>query len=128
MADLSANEKTLAQKIALALFTLLAFLGVTAITDVLDEIVAVAKTFDPTIKPQIKDVGDTLLDALATGGNEIKDTTVQTQFQKWIGIIHGAWDAIEGGTGPIVAFFDGLIQGHKAKKLAEEAQATKVGA
>jgi hypothetical protein len=120
---LTDKEKSLAGKIALFLITLLKFLGVQSALDVLDEIVLQAKTVEAAPAPALKDVGDTLLDALATGGTLIPDVNTQTVFEKWVGIIKGAWDAIEGGSGPLLALIKGLISGHEAKKKAQAANA-----
>lgn len=120
--QLTDKEKSLAGKIALFLFTLLAFLGIKSVSEVLDEIKAQINTINPDIKPALKDVGDTLLDALATGGTLIEDPNTQTIFEKWVGIVKGAWDAIEGGASTVVTFFEALIAGHKAKVASKASQ------
>lgn len=122
MADLTPTEQTFTQKLGTALFTLLAFLGITSITEVLTALKAAADSFDFSQKPTLANVGDTLLDCLNEGGQFITNAPEQTTYLKWIGIIKGGWDAIAGGASSIVAFFDGMIAGHKAKIAAEKAQ------
>lgn len=122
MATLTDKEKNLAGKIALFLFTLLTFLKVTVVIDLLNEIVEQAKVLNSPTPPALKDVGDTLLDALATGGTMIEDSKTQTTFEKWIGIIKGGWDAIEGGAGSVISLFKALIAGHEAKVANQAAQ------
>lgn len=115
---LTDNQKTLSGKIAKFLFLLLAFLGIEEITEVLDEVVAQAKTFDPTVKPTLLELGDSSFDALSSGGELITDETKKGSYEKWVAIIKSGFDTIEGGGGAVIAFFKALIAGHDAKKAA----------
>lgn len=112
------TEKTLAGKIAKFLFLLLAFLGIEAVNEVLDEIVAQVKTFDPSVKPTLVEVGDAGFDALETGGELIPDETKKGLYQKWVAIIKTGFDTIEGGGSAVIGFFKALVAGHEAKKAA----------
>lgn len=61
-------------------------------------------------KPSLQQVGDAAFAPLETGAQ----ISGNARFISAIPFLQGIFDALEGGAGNVVAFFKGIIAGHKA--------------
>jgi len=116
---LSENEKTLAGKIAKFILVLLAFLGIQSVTEAMQEIAKAEADVDPTVKPTVLQLGDSLFDVFIAA-EPLVPAEKEPVYAKWVTIVKTGFDAIEGGAGAVIAYFEAVIAGHKAKVAAEK--------